>query len=78
MFYALVDTVAGTVRDGSIQDFSPSDPPPQLAPAKGLRWLPVTDIRPTPGADEILDGPDIAITTDKVLRVWTARAKPAA
>lgn len=71
MLYALV--VAGY----SIWRYEEHDtPPPSLATAKGLRWLPVVDTLPTPGAGERLTGPVVTVTDDAVTRVWTAVAIP--
>jgi hypothetical protein len=52
-----------------------TEPPPQLPPEKGLRWLPVEDNAPAPREDEILDGPMLSVEADRVRRVWTVRLK---
>lgn len=60
--------------DGAIVRLSDTtEPPPPLAPEKGLRWLPVSDTKPTPTADEALVGPETMVTDDAVGRVWHTR-----
>lgn len=69
--YGLVDAL------GSIYQYAEFDGlPPQLAPAKGLRWLAVSDTRPGPGPGETLIGPAIAVTETAIQRVWTVAAAP--
>lgn len=65
--YGLVNAVNEIQR---YQEFDGA--PPVLAAAKGLRWLPVIDTKPTPGEGEVLTGPVEAVTTDAITRVWTA------
>lgn len=66
MLYALVSPLGDIARFLS-------------APAvtgKGFRCLPVEDVRPEAGLGEILDGPEIVVQGDKVVRTWTARPAP--
>ncbi|HRQ83373.1 MAG TPA: hypothetical protein PKZ97_19835 [Azospirillaceae bacterium] len=72
MIYALLDAVDAVVR---YQDFATSSPP-QLAPAKGLRWVQVDDHLPPLAADEVLEGPVVTVETASVRRVWTAVLSP--
>ena len=66
MEYALV-----TADDAILRYQVLDEDPPALAPEKGLRWLPVEDTKPEPGADEGLSGPTITVTASAVERVWT-------
>lgn len=68
MFYALV------APQGDIACFL--DAP--AVTGKGFRCLPVQDVRPEAGPDVILDGPEIVVQADKMVRTWTARPKTAA
>lgn len=68
--YALVDATGDVIR---FADFVAA--PALLPQGKGLRWLPVEDVAPTPGDGEYLDGPAVAVDADKVRRVWTVRPK---
>lgn len=70
MLYALIDA-AGTIRRFDTHEI----PPPALAPAKGLRWLPVADTKPEPGPEEALEGPVVTVGETAVARVWTLRPK---
>lgn len=69
MLHALIDISATAIL--RYQEFA--DPPAALPAAKGLRWLPVTDTRPAPAADETLEGPELAVAADGVTRTWRAR-----
>ncbi len=71
MLYALVDAAGSVVR---MQDHVA--PPHALAPEKGLKWLPMEDVRPEPGPGEILEGPAVTVEADRVVRTWTTLSKP--
>lgn len=47
-----------------------ASPPPALAVAKGLRWLPVFDVLSEPGPDEVIVGPVVTVEGEAVRRVW--------
>lgn len=68
--YALIDA-AGTVLRVEAHD----TPPPALAAAKGLRWLPVADTMPEPGPLEVREGPVVTVGETAVTRTWTVRPK---
>ncbi|SMH29794.1 hypothetical protein [Azospirillum agricola] len=78
MLYALVTADGAIARNEAgfdrYQDFV--DEPPDLAPAKGLRWLPVADTRPDPGPGERLSGPAVTVSEDAVTRVWSVEPAP--
>ena len=52
--------------------------PPVLKSEKGMRWLPLEIIDPTPTGDQIKTGPVITVLKTKVKKVWTVRDKTAA
>ena len=52
--------------------------PPVLKSEKGIRWLPLEIIDPTPTGDQIKTGPVITVLKTKVKKVWTVRDKTAA
>jgi hypothetical protein len=66
MLYALV------APQGDVACFLPAP----AVTGKGFRCLPVEDVRPEAGPDEILDGPENVVQADKVVRTWTARPAP--
>jgi hypothetical protein len=70
--YALVDVRPAEPMVTRYQEFE--EPPPPLAAAKGLRWLPVVEIKPAPEAHKVLEGPAIVVTASAVEQVWTARS----
>jgi hypothetical protein len=69
MLYGLVNAANEILRYAEFDG-----PPPTLAASKGLRWLLVSDTKPTPGEGEVLEGPVVTVGPDVITRVWTARA----
>lgn len=71
MLFALIDATDTVIR------YSEADAaPPTLAPEKGLRWAPVTDIRPAPQDGEVLSGPQLTVTAAGLTRTWTVIPAP--
>ena len=53
--------------------------PPKLMSEKGLKWLPLVVVDPTPsGPSQIKEGPTVVVTATEVTKTWTVRALTAA
>jgi hypothetical protein len=77
--YALVKISTSEVKQIVDRDKQfRSGTPPQLKPAKDLKWLPYSKVKPSYDAEtQVREGPVELVTSTEVSHTWTVRAKTA-